>query len=148
MAKAKAKKKKAAKKKTARKPARKAAKKTVKKPAGGTLKRPVGGKSYTKSQLITHLAEATSAHGYGEISKKQAAAFLDELADVMINFAPAGAALPGIGKLLLKKTPRRPARMGRNPATGEEIKIKAKPAGKKLVFRISKAAKVSAGLAK
>ena len=149
MAKAKAKKKAA--KKPARRPARKAAKKpAAKKPAAGSaiLKRPVGGKSYTKSQLVAHLAEATSAQGFGDVSKKQAAAFLEELADVLINFAPAGAAVPGIGKLLLKKTPKRPARMGRNPATGEEIKIKAKPAGKKLVFRISKAAKVSAGLAK
>ena len=149
MAKAKAKKKAA--KKPARRPARKAAKKpAAKKPAAGSavLKRPAGGKSYTKSQLVAHLAEATSAQGFGDVSKKQAAAFLEELADVLINFAPAGAAVPGIGKLLLKKTPKSPACMGRNPATGEEIKIKAKPAGKKLVFRISKAAKVSAGLAK
>jgi DNA-binding protein HU-beta len=150
MAKAKAKKK-AAKKKPARakKPARKAAK-PAKKAASGSaiLKRPVGGKSYTKSALVAHLAEATSAQGFGDISKKQATAFLEELSDLLINFAPVGAAVPGIGKLLLRKTPKRPARMGRNPATGEEIKIKAKPAGKKLVFRISKAAKVSAGLVK
>ena len=154
MAKARAKKKAVAKKKPAKKAAAKkkpAKKAAAKKPAAkgaSILKKPVGGKSYTKSQLIAHLAEAASAHGFGEVSKKQAAALVEELTSVMINFAPAGAALPGVGKLLLKKTPRRPARMGRNPATGEEIKIAAKPAGKKLVFRISKAAKVSAGLAK
>lgn len=155
MAKARAKKKAVAKKKPAKKAAAKkkpAKKAAAKKPAAAKgasiLKKPVGGKSYTKSQLIAHLAEAASAHGFGEVSKKQAAAVVEELTSLMINFAPAGAALPGVGKLLLKKTPRRPARMGRNPATGEEIKIAAKPAGKKLVFRISKAAKVSAGLAK
>ena len=149
MAKARAKKKAVAKKKPAKKAAakKKPAKKAAAKGAS-ILKKPVGGKSYTKSQLIAHLAEAASAHGFGEVSKKQAAAVVEELTSLMINFAPAGAALPGVGKLLLKKTPRRPARMGRNPATGEEIKIAAKPAGKKLVFRISKAAKVSAGLAK
>ena len=144
MAKAKAKAK--AKKPAAKKPAAKKAKK----PAAGSsvLKKPVGGKSYTKTQLIAHLADSVSAHGLGDVSKKQAAAFVEELGSVLINFAPVGAAVPGIGKLLLKKTPKRPARMGRNPATGEEIKIKAKPAGKKLVFRISKAAKESAGLVK
>ena len=153
MAKAKAKKsaakKPAAKKPAAKKPAAKkpAAKKpAAKKVASAILKKPVAGKSYTKSQLVAHLAEATSAQGFGEVSKKQAAAFLEEFSSLLIAFAPAGAAVPGIGKLLLKKTPKRPARMGRNPATGEEIKIAAKPAGKKLVFRISKAAKVSAGL--
>jgi len=43
-----------------------------------------------------------------------------------------------------KKTPRKPAREVRNPATGEMIKVGPKPAGKKLVFRVSKAAKQAA----
>ena len=43
--------------------------------------------------------------------------------------------LPGIGKLVLAK---RKARIGRNPATGEEIKIPAKTVVK---MRIAKAAK-------
>ena len=43
--------------------------------------------------------------------------------------------LPGIGKLVLVQ---RKARMGRNPATGEAIKIKAK---KVVKFRVAKAAK-------
>jgi DNA-binding protein HU-beta len=51
--------------------------------------------------------------------------------------------VPGLGKLIVRKTPARPARKGRNPATGEEIMISAKPAGKKLVFRVAKAAKVA-----
>jgi len=147
-----AKKKKAAKKKTAKKTAKKkGARKSKKTAAKSTAvgskvlpKRPKG--KYTKSQLVSHLAEATSAHGHGEVSKKQAAAFLEELSATLINYSPYGATLPGIGKLVLKKTPRRPARMGRNPATGEPIKIAAKPAGKKLAFRVAKAAKVAAGI--
>jgi DNA-binding protein HU-beta len=43
--------------------------------------------------------------------------------------------IPGIGKLVLVD---RKARMGRNPATGEQIKI---PAKKVLKFRVAKAAK-------
>ena len=34
--------------------------------------------------------------------------------------------------------PARPARKGRNPATGEEIKIKASKATKKVAFRVAK----------
>lgn len=141
-------KRKTAKKKTAGKKKKAAARKPAAK-GSALLKKPAaGGKSYSKSQLTAHLAEAVSARGHGDVSKKQSAAFLEELADVLIKYAPVGANLPGIGKLVLKKTPRRPARMGRNPATGEEIRIPPKPAGKKLAFRVSKQAKVAAGVAK
>ena len=43
--------------------------------------------------------------------------------------------IPGLGKLVLVS---RKARMGRNPATGESIKI---PANRVVKFRIAKAAK-------
>lgn len=43
--------------------------------------------------------------------------------------------IPGLGKLVKKD---RPERMGRNPATGEQIKIPAKTV---LKFRVAKAAK-------
>ena len=49
--------------------------------------------------------------------------------------APEGITIPGIGKLIKVQ---RKARTARNPATGEQIKIKA---GKVLKFRIAKAAK-------
>lgn len=74
----------------------------------------------TKSGIIMALAEA------GEVSKKQAVAMYDRLVDLAIKGAKQeekGLMLPGIGKVKLVK---RPARMGRNPATGETIKIKAK----------------------
>ena len=120
----------------------------AKKPVSALLKKPKAtDRGYTKSQLAAHLAEAVGTATGTEISKKQAAAFVDEFAKLLILYAPVGATIPGIGKLRLKKTPRRPARMGRNPATGEEIQIAAKPAGKKLAFSISKAAKVAAGIA-
>ena len=83
----------------------------------------------SKSKIIAHLAEAT------EVSKKTAAAMLDALADLAHKEAKKGFTIPGLGKLVVVN---RKARMGRNPATGEAIKI---PAKKVLKFRIAKAAK-------
>ena len=74
----------------------------------------------TKSGIIAALAEA------GEISKKQAQAVYERLLDLAVKGAKQeekGYMLPGFGKV---KKIQRPARMGRNPATGEQIKIKAK----------------------
>jgi len=132
----------------AKKKAKKAKKKAKAKSSAILTKPKSGERSYTKSQLMAHLAEAVSKRGVGEITKKQAQTTVEELINVLIKYAPVGASLPGLGKLLLKKTPRRPARPGRNPATGEEIMLKPKPAGKKLVFRISKAGKEAAGIVK
>ena len=41
------------------------------------------------------------------------------------------------GTFALKESAARPARVGRNPATGEEIKIPATPAKKKIAFKMS-----------
>ena len=74
----------------------------------------------TKSGIMAALAAA------GEISKKQAVAVYDKLVEIAIKGAKQeekGITLPGLGKVKLVK---RPARTGRNPATGETIKIKAK----------------------
>jgi DNA-binding protein HU-beta len=88
-------------------------------------------KQMTKSQLATHLAEK-----FG-LSKKSANEILDELANVAVTQTKKNGAfvMPGIGKLV--KAARK-ARMGRNPATGEAIKIPAKTVVK---FRVAKAAK-------
>ena len=85
----------------------------------------------TKSEIMAAIAEA------GEISKKQAAAIYDTLLNIAYAGAkdPKGITLPGLGKLIKVK---RAARTGRNPATGETIKIKAKTVVK---FRLAKAAK-------
>lgn len=106
------------------------------------------GKAYTKSQLIAHLVATSCNQGLCDCNRKAVAALVEELVGTLIKYAEVGAALPGIGKLVLKKTPARPARMGRDPRTGEPRQFKAKPAGKKLVFRISKKAKIAAGIVK
>ena len=70
-----------------------------------------------------------------DITKKQAALFLEELADLACKESKNSFTLPGLGKLVLVN---RKARMGRNPATGEAIKI---PAKKVVKFRVSKVCK-------
>jgi len=88
-------------------------------------------KPITKSQLITEIAAKLN------VTKKDASSFIDVLAAVAYKEAKKSGAfvLPGFGKLV--KVARK-ARIGRNPATGEEIKIKAKTVVK---FRVAKACK-------
>ena len=76
-------------------------------------------KLMTKGQIAGYLA------GKFDISKKAAAAMIDEYAALAIAETKRKGAfvLPGIGKSVLAK---RKARTGRNPATGQEIKIPAK----------------------
>ena len=89
------------------------------------------GKSMTKSQIADHLAKKAS------VTKKTATQILDDLAALSYKEAKNAFVVPGIGKLVLA---HRKARMGRNPQTGETIKI---PAKKVLKFRVAKAAKDS-----
>jgi DNA-binding protein HU-beta len=125
----------------AKKAAKKPAAAGAAKKASALLKKPKAGeKTYSKSQFVAHLAEAVSARDVGAVSKKQAAAFVEELVSLLIAYAPVKANLPGLGKLVLRQTK---ARMGRNPQTGEPVKIKAKT---KLAFRISRQAKQAAGI--
>lgn len=86
-------------------------------------------KALTKAQIVAKLAEAT------DLSKKQVQDVLQAQADLAYKQAKMGFTIPGIGKLVVVN---RKARMGRNPATGEQIKI---PAKRVLKFRIAKAAK-------
>ena len=86
-------------------------------------------KALTKSQIVAGVAEAT------EISKKQAAEVIAALVALAYKNAKNSFTLPGLGKLVLVN---RKARMGRNPATGETIKI---PAKRVVKFRVAKAAK-------
>ena len=85
----------------------------------------------TQTQLIKSLAESN------EISNKQAKAILEGLAGIAIAEVKKNGVfvLPGIGRLVRQD---RKARTGRNPATGETIKI---PAKKVVKFRVAKAAK-------
>jgi DNA-binding protein HU-beta len=88
-------------------------------------------KPMTKSQIVSHFAEKF------EISKKMTSAIIEEVAAMAVSETKKTGSftLPGIGKLVLVK---RKARMGRNPGTGEVIKIAAKTVVK---MRIAKAAK-------
>jgi DNA-binding protein HU-beta len=87
------------------------------------------GKALTKTQIIGHLAEKTN------VPKKTAMDLLDNLATLAYREAKNTFKLPGLGVLVLRN---RKARMGRNPQTGEAIKI---PAKRVVKFRVAKAAK-------
>jgi DNA-binding protein HU-beta len=85
----------------------------------------------TQTQIIAALADKAN------IAKKDAKAFLLSIADLAHKETKKSGefTLPGLGKLVKQ---RRKARTGRNPATGQPIKIPAKTV---LKFRIAKAAK-------
>ena len=88
-------------------------------------------KTMTKAQIVTHFAEKF------ELSKKLITEILDELGALAIAQTKKNDAFvfPGIGKLVKAQ---RKARLGRNPATGEQIKIPAKTVVK---MRLSKTLK-------
>ena len=86
-------------------------------------------KALSKAQLAGAIADKNS------ITKKQAVEILEFIAETAYKNAKNSFTIPGLGKLVLVN---RAARMGRNPATGEIIKIKAKRVVK---FRVAKAAK-------
>ena len=85
----------------------------------------------TKTQVIRSMAEQL------QVAPKQIAAFLDLLIETATTQTRKTGefTVPGLGKLVKA---RRAARMGRNPATGESLKIAAKTTVK---FRVSKAMK-------
>lgn len=89
--------------------------------------------SMTKTQLTAHLAQQMG----DPITKKTANNFLDQLAQLAIRETKKNGifVLPGIGRLVKA---HRKARMGRNPSTGEPIKIPAKTVVK---FRLAKTVK-------
>lgn len=82
----------------------------------------------TKSQLVQKLAEAA------ELNKRQADAVLQKLVDITVGSVRKGdpVKIPGLGTFRKVQTK---ARMGRNPQTGEQIKI---PARKKVRFSVAK----------
>ena len=88
-------------------------------------------KPMTKSKIVAAVAEKVG------ITKKQSALALETLAQMSYKEAKNGFTFPGVGKLVVRSYK---ARMGRNPQTGEAIKI---PARKRLKFVVAKAAKDS-----
>lgn len=85
----------------------------------------------TKAQTVAALAEEAN------ISKKEMGDILGAMAALAYKEVKKNGefTVPGLGKLVKQN---RKARMGRNPATGQEIKIPAKTVVK---FRVAKAAK-------
>ena len=88
-------------------------------------------RAMSKSHIANHLSEKAGT------TKKTAGELLDALAALAQKEAKNSFTLPGIGKLVLVN---RKARMGRNPQTGEPLKI---PAKRVVKFRVAKACKVA-----
>ena len=90
-------------------------------------------KPMTKSKIVAEFADSM------QVSKKEACAWFDKLAEVSVRETKKAGqfVIPGIGKLV--KSVRK-ARMGRNPQTGEAIKIPRKTVVK---FRVAKACRDS-----
>jgi DNA-binding protein HU-beta len=87
--------------------------------------------SYTKADLLTHIAERAG------VSKADAEKVIDALFETVVSKSKEGdkVAWPGFGSFSASK---RAARTGRNPRTGEEITI---PASTALKFTAAKALK-------
>lgn len=115
-------KKKAAAKKTVTK------KTAVKKAAAAPATKPIARvkKAYTKTELLTTIAERTG------VAKKDVGAVIDGLGDVIEAHVKKGAvgqfSLPGLIKVKTIRKKATKARKGVNPFTGEETVFKAKPA--------------------
>jgi DNA-binding protein HU-beta len=73
----------------------------------------------SKSKIVAHLAEKV------DVPKKTITAFFEELFKLAVKEAKSTGkfVIPNLGRAV---NAHRKARMGRNPATGEQIKIKAK----------------------
>src|SRR5215469_1992130 len=101
------------------------------KPAEAAAK-PAAPKPKVETVSLKNLASELAAKH--ELSNKKAAQILDDMVTHITKHLKKGARirLTGLGILQVRK---RAARMGRNPATGEQIKIKA---SKKVAFRASK----------
>jgi DNA-binding protein HU-beta len=87
----------------------------------------------TQTQVIKELAGAC------DVNNKVAKQFMTSLADLAVKETKKNGVfiIPGVGRLVRQE---RKARTGRNPATGEAIKI---PAKKVVKFRVAKAVKDS-----
>jgi nucleoid DNA-binding protein len=83
-------------------------------------------KPVSKTALFQSLAETTG------LTRKQIAAVFDEMTKLIRHDVskkgPGVFALPGLLKIKRVTRPATKARQGRNPATGEPMMIKAKPA--------------------
>ncbi|MBV8577858.1 MAG: HU family DNA-binding protein, partial [Acetobacteraceae bacterium] len=111
-----------------------AANKTSASPASKAANAGTASKSSGASPTVTLRHLAVQIAEQHEMSKKMADAVLANMVNLMVKHLKKGdrVRIGGLGILQVKK---RAARMGRNPATGEAIKIKA---SKKVAFRAAK----------
>lgn len=89
-------------------------------------------KPLSKSEILNELAEAT------ELSRKEVSAVLEALEALIEANLTKGSGifnLPGLMKIYVHSKKATPEREGRNPATGETITIKAKPASQVVKVR-------------
>jgi DNA-binding protein HU-beta len=86
---------------------------------------------------LKHIAAALAAQH--ELAKKESEAILNDMIGLVVKHLKKGDRIR-IGGLGILQVRKRAARMGRNPATGEAIKIKA---SKKVAFRAAKELKES-----
>ena len=89
------------------------------------------------TQRMTQTALVRALAAAGEVTNKQARTIIETLSSLSVSEVKKNGVfvVPGIGRLVRQD---RKARMGRNPATGEAIKI---PAKKVVKFRVAKACK-------
>jgi DNA-binding protein HU-beta len=111
--------------------------KTATAAAGAKAKVEAGAKAKVETVSLRNLA--TQMAEKHELTNKLANIMLNDLVALISKHLKKGARirLNGLGVLQVRK---RAARMGRNPATGEAIKIKA---SKKVAFRVAKELKTS-----
>ena len=114
-------------KKAKKAPARKAAKKAAPAPAKAVKVAATPGKTVTASALLQTVADHLG------VKKSEAKSLVEGYTDVVKAYVLKGAKVK-IGDIGMVMVRHRKARMGRNPQTGEPVKIKA---SKKLAFRQS-----------
>ena len=87
---------------------------------------------------MKHLAE-WAGYNHGVPQKQAIEMFTSFVADIgRVLKKGSKTRIPNLGVLQVRIRPARPARKGRNPATGGEIQIKASKASKKVAFRVAK----------
>jgi len=96
-------------------------------------------KAYTKSELLNAIALQAN------LDKKPVKLVLEALENIIFAHLKKGSVgkftLPKLLKMTVKSVAAKPERMGRNPATGENIMLKAKPASKKIKINALRALK-------
>ncbi len=117
------------------------AKQVAKKKAKAAPQRPT---KYTASAMVSYLASAN------ELPKAKMRDVFESVFDLVESGVMAGQRVPigKMGKVYVRVRPAQKARKGRNPLTGEEITIKARPATKVPKFTFNRAFKQTAAKAK